>query len=228
MATLFKTFVFLDLEGTGLMDTVPNITELCMVAVHRSALEKPLRDEAGTLLPPRIMDKLCLCVDPVKSLTSHAAEITGLSNSTLQQNEKQAFNACMATIVEGFLQRQAQPVCLVAHGGDRYDFPLLKAELLHQAQDLPSSVYCLDAWRAVKGLDIRKRAVPRVIKGYYTLDGIYQRLYRKVPEHSHSAEGDVQTLLMVFLHEAKDLLTWSRHNSRRFDQIVPLYRNVKG
>ncbi|XP_069065476.1 three prime repair exonuclease 2 [Pleurodeles waltl] len=228
MAMPFKTFVFLDLEGTGLMDTLPKVTELCLVAVHRSALENPLRDRAGVLLPPRIQDKLCLCMDPCKSLGAHAAEITGLSNHTLQRNEKRAFDASTATIVRDFLLRQAQPICLVAHGGDRYDFPLLKAELLFQAVDLPHSMYCMDQWKAVKCLDERRRAKPRVIKGYYTLEGIYRRFFHKEPEGSHSAEGDVLTLLMIFLYEAKDLLKWSRQYSRRWDLIAPMYRNIKG
>lgn len=228
MTTAFKTFVFLDLEGTGLMDTLPKVTELCLVAVHRSALENPLRDQAGVLLPPRIQDKLCLCMDPGKSLGAHAAEITGLCNRTLQSNEKRAFDASTAAIVRNFLLRQAQPICLVAHGGDRYDFPLLKAELLFQAADLPFSLYCMDQWRAVKGLDERRRAMPRVIKGYYTLEGIYRRFYHQEPKASHSAEGDVLTLLMVFLYEAKDLLKWSSQHSRRWDLIAPMYRNIKG
>ena len=78
-----KTFVFLDLEATGLPSVDPEIAELSLFAVHRSSLEDPKCDESGSPLPPRVMDKLTLCMSPKCPFTAKAREITGLSREGL-------------------------------------------------------------------------------------------------------------------------------------------------
>lgn len=74
-----KTFVFLDLEGTGLSETNPQITEMALVAIHRDSLQS-----SSTMLSvvpmrglPRIMDELVICFKPQKDLTREAARLTG-------------------------------------------------------------------------------------------------------------------------------------------------------
>lgn len=67
---LIKTFIFLDIETTGL--SLPSITELCLVAVGRDAL---LKGDISHF--PRIMDKLCICVRPERRIGDTAAAITG-------------------------------------------------------------------------------------------------------------------------------------------------------
>ena len=51
-----KSFVFLDIEGTGI-NAGNEIVEIAMVAVHRQAMRDGDVD-------PRVVDKLVVCVDP--------------------------------------------------------------------------------------------------------------------------------------------------------------------
>lgn len=82
-----KTFVFFDLEGTGLSDN-PRITEITMVAMHRSSGEEMVyRAQKALWAPgtndqppnlPRVINKLSVCIYPMKPICFEAAEITGL------------------------------------------------------------------------------------------------------------------------------------------------------
>ena len=81
-----KTFVFFDLEGTGLTDN-PRITEIAMIAIHRASGEEMIYKARKNLWAPgtadgppdlpRVMNKLNLCVYPMKPICFDAAEITG-------------------------------------------------------------------------------------------------------------------------------------------------------
>ncbi|KAG8454252.1 hypothetical protein GDO86_000769 [Hymenochirus boettgeri] len=153
MACPVKTFVFFDLEATGLSQDLPKVTEICLVAVHISSLENPVTDEAGNVQLPRVLDKLCLCVDPRKTIMEKASSITGLSNKNLDDCEKRPFDLNIIQLIKEFVNRQSQPVCLVAHNGIFYDFPLLKAEFQQQRDDLPTHVLCLDSLKAFRTLD---------------------------------------------------------------------------
>ncbi|KAM8934252.1 three prime repair exonuclease 2 [Pelodytes ibericus] len=222
MATAVKTFVFLDLEATGLNQDLPKITEICLVAVHVSSLENPVTDESGEFQLPRVLDKLCLCVDPEKPLTEVASKITGLSNQNLGDNEKQNFNSPLVRLINEFLARQAQPVCLVAHNGLNYDFPLLKTELIQQEEDFPSSLLCLDSLQVFQMLD-RENGTFGYAKGRYTLPHLYRMSYHKDPIDSHYAEGDVLTLIMIFLFKAGRVPETISSKLKKWGEIKPMY-----
>ncbi|XP_030048271.1 three prime repair exonuclease 2-like [Microcaecilia unicolor] len=222
MAQTFQTYIFLDLESTGLAHDCPRITEICLVAVHLHSLQNPERDEAGDLLLPHVVDKVCLCVDPVIPLTSKAAHMTGLSNEKLSLNQKQSFSPELLGLLRDFLERQDQPICLVAHNGFSYDFPLLKTELQRVQGDFSGPLSCLDSCKVLRTIDPIPNSV-RIWKGYYTLPEVYRRFFGKEPQRSHCAEGDVLTLLMIFLHKAQDFLRWVNIMSLSWAKIVPMY-----
>lgn len=213
-----KTFVFLDLEATGLNEDLPKITELCLVAIHVSSLENPVTNESGEVQLPRVMDKLCLCVDPGKPLTEGASSITGLSNENLSNSEKQKFDTNLINTINQFVNRQARPVCLVAHNGFFYDFPLLKTELLQHNEDFPGTMLCLDSLQAFRYLD---SPTSKYVKGRHTLAEIYRRSFGKEPNYSHFAEGDVLTLILVFIYQARQLVEAPSYKT--WEQIRPMY-----
>lgn len=62
----------MDLEGTGLKETRPKITEFAFIAVHCDSL-----DCSETSDLPRVMDELVMCVYPEKPLTINASQMTG-------------------------------------------------------------------------------------------------------------------------------------------------------
>ena len=54
-------------------------------------------------------------------------DITGLSNDLLENQSR--FKPESVNLLKLFLENLPQPICLVAHNGSRYDYPLLQAEL---------------------------------------------------------------------------------------------------
>uniref|UniRef100_A0A8C5WRG7 exodeoxyribonuclease III n=1 Tax=Laticauda laticaudata TaxID=8630 RepID=A0A8C5WRG7_LATLA len=209
----YQTFVFLDIESTGLPRDQPRIAELCLFAVHQSSLQ-PSPQTKGPQLP-RIIDKLILCVDPQKPFTLCAEAITGLSNQKLEENRKPEINHSLMETLKGFLDRQAHPICLVAHNGLRFDFPLLRKELWQIGTDLPANTGCLDTLQALKD-------VLRVPYLSYKLGNLYQYFYREEPSRAHTAEGDVLTLLLVFLAKALELKAWAAHQAQKWEEIQPM------
>ncbi|XP_067408385.1 three prime repair exonuclease 2-like [Emydura macquarii macquarii] len=213
----FQTFVFLDLESTGLPPDRPRIAELCLFAVHRrSLLQQPPLDAAGPPRLPRILDQLTLCVDPLQPFTPGAADITGLSRQGLEENGKQGLDQAVARALEGFLARQATPLCLVAHNGFAYDFPLLRTELARVGAELPPGSGCLDTLRAMKELGLGG-------PGGYGLGALFRGLFGKDPDKAHSAEGDVRTLLALFLAKAPQLMGWAARKARAWEDLPPMY-----
>ena len=61
----------MDLEATGLPSpgNNPTISELCLIAVHRMSL----MDNAK----PRVLNKLSLCINPMKPISPAASSLTG-------------------------------------------------------------------------------------------------------------------------------------------------------
>nr|XP_020652366.1 three prime repair exonuclease 2-like isoform X3 [Pogona vitticeps]XP_020652367.1 three prime repair exonuclease 2-like isoform X3 [Pogona vitticeps]XP_020652368.1 three prime repair exonuclease 2-like isoform X3 [Pogona vitticeps] len=229
-----ETFVFLDLEATGLPPSRPKITELCLFAVARHAFENPQYDNLDSKrmpLFPRLVDKLCFCINPGKPFTPAASSITGLSNEELAWNKKQSFNIHVLHMITAFFNRQSPPICLVAHNGCGYDFPLLKVELSALGISGLDDIYCADTLKAMKTLDCKNnqlhqflyQASPLRSKKKYSLRDLYYRFYNVYPLNSHSAEGDVMTLISVFQQCATDLICWMDSNARPFNTIRAMY-----
>ncbi|VDM02311.1 unnamed protein product [Schistocephalus solidus] len=120
---LLSTLVFMDTETTGLPDHLfhPHITELSLLAVSRFALE----DEEDL---PRVQNKLVLCFHPRAAIQATAAKISGLNYQNLFHQKD--FDALAVEQIQLFLLRLDPPICLVAQNGFRFDFPLLKSEIL--------------------------------------------------------------------------------------------------
>ncbi|XP_004676264.1 PREDICTED: three-prime repair exonuclease 1 [Condylura cristata] len=222
-----QTLIFLDLEATGLPFSQPKVTELCLLAVHRCALESPStpqRPPPTVPLPPRVVDKLSLCVAPGKNCSPAASEITGLNTAMLVAHGRQHFNADLVNMLQAFLQRQPQPWCLVAHNGNRYDFPLLQAELaflgLTSALD---GAFCVDSIAALKALEKAGSPSEHSPRKSYSLSSIYTRLYGQAPPDSHTAEGDVLALLSICQWRPQALLKWVDAHAKPFSTVQPMY-----
>ena len=147
------TLVFFDLESTGIKrDTFqPKITELSFVGVgssdfldyRRKLLQKMARRKSAEIefSRPRVLSKLTICVNPQSMVPLAVTDVTGLDNCNLESQS--VFDATTVDTLRGFLQRLPQPVCLVAHNGNHFDFPLLNAELNTLGERL--DVLCIDS-----------------------------------------------------------------------------------
>jgi len=159
-----KTLVYFDLEATGLKSSgKPRITELSLVAVNiqdvldlhvkivdllENRSEPDRRMFQVESLLPRVLNKLTLCVYPMATILPGVSSITGLDNYNLTGQSR--FDKNTVDMLNSFLARLPPPVCLVAHNGDLYDFPLLKAELNKMGGKLSSQVLCVDSYVGIK------------------------------------------------------------------------------
>ena len=161
--TDIRTLVYFDLEATGLKSSGrPRICELSLLAVNfqdvsdfNMALITSLenrRSESDLLqvrnLLPRILNKLTLCVFPMATIVPLVSDLTGLDNYNLTGQSK--FNKNTGNLVNSFLNLLPSPVCLVAHNGNAYDFPLLKAEMEKSGTMFNSEILCVDSYIGIK------------------------------------------------------------------------------
>ena len=140
-----ETYVFFDLETTALHNA--KITEICLSAVNVSSL---LDTEPG--LMPRIQDKMLMVVDPDAPIEPDASQISGLSNDLITNSVKPTFDTNTAWAIAQFLNQQSGNICLVAHNGNRFDFPLLKKALsrYYKLFDFPRNLFSSDSLRAMR------------------------------------------------------------------------------
>ncbi|XP_038595984.1 three-prime repair exonuclease 1 isoform X2 [Tachyglossus aculeatus] len=224
-----ETLVFMDLEATGLPFSQPKITEICLLAVHRHALERTEYSNSSSLpILPRVVDKLCLCVNPGKPCTPVASSITGLSNEVLRSTCRQRFNASLVDALQAFLKRQQPPLCLVSHNGNQFDFPLLRAELATLGFSGLGDIYCADSIAAMKALDRAPNPQHAVLpetgkKRSYSLTNVYSRFYGRPPPDTHTAEGDVLAMVSICQWRARQLLEWVDANAQPFSGIKAMY-----
>lgn len=165
-----KTFVYFDLEATGLRNSgKPRITELSLVAVNQHDV-LDMHDRINQLktkydsisdivsrlekLNPRVINKLTLCFYPMTTIMPGVTAITGLDNYNL--SGQSPFDAASVTMINSFLKRLPGPVCLVAHNGNYYDFPLLIAEICKTGETINSDLMCADTYVGVKEIILRR------------------------------------------------------------------------
>jgi len=150
-----RTLVYFDLEATGLRSSgKPRISELSLVAVKvedvlelQTTITKHLARVGSSgveNLEPRVLNKLTICVYPMATIMPVVSNITGLDNYNLSDQAR--FDKNTVDMINNFLLRLPSPVCLVAHNGDNYDFPLLKAELEKVSGSLGADILCADSY----------------------------------------------------------------------------------
>ena len=164
-----KTLVYLDLEATGLKNSGrPRICELSLLAVNfqdvsvfnmaLSASLENVKSESDLLqvrnLAPRILNKLTLCVFPMATIFPLVSDLTGLDNYNLTGQSK--FDKSTGNLIDSFLNLLPSPVCLVAHNGNAYDFPLLMAELEKSGTNLNSEILCVDSYVGIKEIYMKR------------------------------------------------------------------------
>ena len=86
----------------------------------------------------------------IESCVHQTSDITGLDNYNLTGQSK--FSKSTGHLINNFLSLLPAQVCLVAHNGNAYDFPLLKAELEKAGTQLKSDVFCIDSYVGIRQL----------------------------------------------------------------------------
>ncbi|XP_023209931.1 three-prime repair exonuclease 1-like [Centruroides sculpturatus] len=176
-----QTLLFCDIESTGLPFDVGlknvRITELSLLAVDRVDFE----NSHGNM---RVINKLTLCFKPASRISSAAIHMTGLCNTSLQYQE--TFNQNTVKLIELFIERLNKPVCLLAHYGQGFGFPLLKAEFENTSATFSTPLLCADTLQAFKNI-LSKQDIPQSSSHNYTYV-------------SDISENDVDEILSQDLH----------------------------
>ena len=223
----FQTFVFFDLEATGLPSVTrpPRITELCFKALdvkHFSAL-KPLlfkcKDSKNFEdILPRVANTLKLCFNPGAMVPEIVTNITGLSNDLLENQSR--FKPESVNLLKIFLENLPQPICLVAHNGLKYDYPLMKAELVNIGlQNLTDNVYIVDSLTALKHVFNNQDDKPTS----FSLPKLHDHIFGVKPKNSHGAESDVHAVIRICASQAELFVEFAQKNYEFFKDVKKMW-----
>ena len=233
-----KTLVYCDLEATGLKNSGrPRITELSFVAVNTESildLNEMLLSQSKVKVErmlPRVMNKLTVCVYPMANIRPQVSGITGLDNYNL--SGQATFDKETGVLINSFLARLPKPLCLVAHNGDLYDFPLLKAELEKAGITLPYDTLCADSYVGIKAIfkrmedalqlqnkmDFISLGKPRS----YSLINLHKHLLGCSPLQSHGAEVDCLTLIRTTAVLGMEWVKWVKENCHLFSICTKMW-----
>jgi hypothetical protein len=92
---------------------------------------------------PRVLHKLSICLNPFKLIKLDTSEINGLTNELLENEKK--FDKSTVDLINSFLAHLQQPVCLVAHNGQKFDFRELQSYCKQLNKPLLESLLCCDS-----------------------------------------------------------------------------------
>ncbi|KAK7073496.1 Three prime repair exonuclease 1, partial [Halocaridina rubra] len=192
-STQINSFVFLDLESTGLNGPSTRILELSLVAVSRNDLLSMMKNPPNPVPKlPRTLQKLTKVFNPRKRIDVPITQITGLDNFLLEHYA--SFSESSARSISLFLSLP-KPVALVAHYGSGFDFPLLMAELKNVC-DLESfgDLLVVDTLPAFRDIDtqIVKRDSEEVT--FFKADGTFEDLQPPRTKAKLSGLGDKSIL----------------------------------
>lgn len=154
-----KTYVFLDLETTGMPQEESNrtkITEISLIAVKR---EHILETRPGAA--PRVKQKLTMCLNPARLVQPGCSEVTGLCNDLLEREPY--FDIKVFTIINNFLSVLTKPVCLIAQNGLNFDYPILKNQLEKLGVNLQEDLLCADCFHGFYDILKEKNSVHEVL-----------------------------------------------------------------
>lgn len=205
----FESFIFLDIETTGLGKPI-EITELGLVAIQkRHLLAASDASSENEIRLPRICDKLQLCVRPQQEIEDEASIITRISDEDL--SEKKPFDKQLACMIRGFCLRQPQPACLVAHLGDRFDFEVLAWQFTTVCSKFPSSILVSDSYKAFRKLYEATHGKSRGIKKLgiegvsFSLSNLYYREMGRRIKGRYTVEGDSMALIELIVKKPEVL-----------------------
>ena len=175
---MFKTYVFLDFETTGLFE--PSVTEFCVLAIDR-------------VYPERIRNKLVMCCAPSKPIEPRAAQLTNIENEMVVG--KIDFKKEGIALLSLFLQALPAPICMLAHNGDNFDFKIFSEAIKDMRVNL--DLYLIDTLPLFREIDREKEGRSYPLNN---LSSVHERLFGVDPAvKAHGAEVDCETLVKCFL-----------------------------
>ena len=177
-------------------------------------------------IAPRVMNKLTLCFNPDKVISAEASRYSaGLTNSLLADQAK--FDSDSVSLLSAWLSRLPGPVCLVAHNGDKFDFPLLRMEIKSAGASIPMEkrIFSADTLVGIREIsnrggieqhefsysDVKKKRMGP--PDNFRQATLHKYLLGLEPSSSHSAEADCLSLMRITAALGSDWTDWVRNNA---------------
>ncbi|XP_043671864.1 three prime repair exonuclease 2 isoform X1 [Vespula pensylvanica] len=220
---MIKTFVFFDIETTGLIEgnKMPRITEFSFVAVTRDNI---CLDKNKI---PRVLQTLTVPVNPNKPIPQYVEILTKLNNESLQNVS--SFDHKIYNMINSFLDTLMKPICFVAHNGNKFDYPIFLWELKCLDKDLAEDILCADTLLLFKDyftnvnymqdteiLNMEKHVEKVNIlqkPNNFKLITIYEHLLKTPAKNNHVAQDDCINMLHCANHIAKYFIEWCDKNA---------------
>ncbi|XP_063363387.1 three prime repair exonuclease 2-like [Cydia amplana] len=216
------TYVFFDLGTTGLRNSDPKITELHMYAYRCEDLRKYFRD--GGEYPAR--EKLhCRLENEVMCLISR------------EDYHYEEYEECsLKDETCRFLEDLVKPMCLIAHSGNKFDFPLLNEELADAEGFSPKDIVCADTMGAFYDIfepDSKKTSYRERRRGSfpwpdyhfnkmsYRLEDVYKRVFRVKPILEDAKDRN-RALVKIALTQGFQFMLWVAENNLPFISFLEM------
>ncbi|KAM7352677.1 uncharacterized protein ACRADG_005110 [Cochliomyia hominivorax] len=242
-----NTFVVFDLETNGLPSEQFNkcsITEISLYAFSAKCLTEReidtkllLKDvneegvEGYDLLPPelpRVLHKLTLMVNPRCMIFPSAERVTGLSNEMLE-NES-SFDQTTTICLNSFLERLHKPICMVAHNGWSFDYPIIRHVYEKINEKFPSSIYCVDSLKAFREIDEKYDKIKEAKRVLKILVADENELIKHELHNNEKAPEEITIATIVDSNSklpSDPLDDNSRINWQHDNETTPQRKNIK-
>ena len=129
-----------------------------------------------------------------------------LSRSLLQESGKGEFDENIGSQIVQFLERQAQPACLIAHNGAKFDYPILSRKLASARVGIPD-IRCGDSLAAFRDVEPECDS--------HRLVDLYENAFGSPPENCHNAEFDAIAMMKVVVNGGPELWNWFDRNAMK-------------
>ncbi|CAK9797189.1 Three prime repair exonuclease 2 [Anthophora quadrimaculata] len=242
---MIRTFIFFDLETTGLIgkNFMPKVTEMSLIAVSRNAI----CDTTDIL--PRVLHKLILPIHPNVRISEGIETLTGLSNTNLE--EVQHFNCEVYNLIINFVKRQIAPICFVAYNGNKFDYPIFLSELKNINKNFCEDILSIDMLHLIKEFFSTKQSGMEINAAYtatsnsfraenkrgaiarrkldftnskptnFKLSSVCKHIFGTDPENIHNAEGDCLSMIRCATQLGNSFVQWADYKA------VPLINHSK-
>lgn len=190
MKNTIKNFAFIDLETTGLLhqNIECKITELSVTVAEAENISLGVY--------PRVRNNLNLCINPQQDITPTVSYMTGLNNNELKKQP--IFSEEIVEMLQNFLNLYEKPICLVAHNGNNFDYPILQKEIINTGKSLDDDILCIDSLLCFRNLYYSKKLPTnsrteniKSSNNIYFDDGFDELLCKAVDEYEKSVKLDV-------------------------------------
>lgn len=183
--------------------------------------------------PDKTPNKLTLCFDPDMKMKANALD--GLSNEILEST----FNIQAYILIKSFFNNLTKPICLIAHSGRRFEFPILNFFLLELGVNFDNNLRYADSLHGLYDImeghgtqhlspymanryDVSRYYEPGNFIQSYSLPFVYERIFPHTIDHTvlpRNASIKCLMVLKLFVFKAREMVEWFDTHNLLFSEV---------